>query len=255
MLISGYKFDIRCYVLVRSYNPLTVYLYEEGLTRFATSPYDVNSLKNRFSHLTNTSINKFSPTLHNSKDQVGEGCKWNLQKLRDHFTAIGVSFDRVWERMKAIILLTLLPVAAEGRTDGTGCFELYGFDILVDENLRPWLLEVNLSPALSVDSCVDIQVKQPLLNDIILLLEISDNDAVAAQKFASAVRAASSQMRQKRKDISALPQMPFNTDYPTHAGNFTKIFPFSSTTRRLNMTKPAQFKNAIQELKKKYPSS
>jgi tubulin polyglutamylase TTLL4 len=47
-------------VLVTSYDPLKVYLFKEGLTRFATEKYSTNltSLKKRFVHLTNYSVNK-----------------------------------------------------------------------------------------------------------------------------------------------------------------------------------------------------
>jgi len=40
MVIDGYKFDLRIYVALTSINPLRIYIYEEGLTRFATCKYD-----------------------------------------------------------------------------------------------------------------------------------------------------------------------------------------------------------------------
>jgi hypothetical protein len=60
LLVEGFKFDLRIYVAITSINPLRVYIYEEGLARFATQPYNTenDSINNKYIHLTNYSVNK-----------------------------------------------------------------------------------------------------------------------------------------------------------------------------------------------------
>ena len=57
-LIDGLKYDLRVYALVTSFDPLIVYVYEEGLVWLATTKYslDPEALDNKFIHLTNYSI-------------------------------------------------------------------------------------------------------------------------------------------------------------------------------------------------------
>ena len=52
----------------------------------------------------------------------------------------------------------------------SNCYELFGFDVLVDTNLRPWLLEVNVSPSLVAGAPIDQRVKGMLMSDIFHLI-------------------------------------------------------------------------------------
>jgi len=58
----------------------------------------------------------------------------------------------------------------------TNCFEILGFDVLIDSDLKPWLLEVNLSPSLATDSPLDHTIKSTLITDAFNLVGIKRFD-------------------------------------------------------------------------------
>lgn len=82
-LIDGFKYDLRIYVLVTCFDPLKIFLFKEGLVRFATQKYSNNpkNLDKRFVHLTNYSVNKKADDYVKSgtNNEDGEDAsKWNL---------------------------------------------------------------------------------------------------------------------------------------------------------------------------------
>ena len=94
LLFNGFKFDLRIYVAVTSVNPLRLYIYEDGLTRFATCKYDTsnddagpNKKAKKFMHLTNFSVNKKNVNFVKSEtvEEDGVGSKWSLKALRKAF--------------------------------------------------------------------------------------------------------------------------------------------------------------------------
>ena len=71
-LIDGLKFDFRVYVLLKSVNPLKIFIYREGLARLATNKYkrpSKKNLNNMCMHLTNYAINKKSPKFIFNEDE------------------------------------------------------------------------------------------------------------------------------------------------------------------------------------------
>jgi len=178
-LINGLKFDLRVYVAVTSVHPLRIYIYKEGLVRFATVPYnkDIDSYANRFIHLTNYSINKKSETYvpnddHNVEDQESAS-KWTFATFKTYLESVGIDYNAIFNKIEDVVVKTILSI--EGHLFSANinqvphrhnCFELFGFDILLDSKLKPWLLEVNLSPSLACESALDLKVKGDLISDL-----------------------------------------------------------------------------------------
>uniref|UniRef100_A0A3Q2ZX91 Tubulin tyrosine ligase-like family, member 2 n=1 Tax=Kryptolebias marmoratus TaxID=37003 RepID=A0A3Q2ZX91_KRYMA len=182
LLISGYKFDLRIYVCVKSFHPLTVYIHQEGLVRFATEKYNLTSLSNLFAHLTNTSINKFGPFYKSEKGRVGQGCKWTMSKFRHFLRSQDINEVFLWQRINNIITLTLLTIAPTVPSC-PNCVELFGFDVLIDSKFKPWLLEVNYSPALTLDCQADVSVKKGLIGDLIDLMNYTSTDSLRVRAY------------------------------------------------------------------------
>ncbi|XP_070075387.1 polyglutamylase complex subunit TTLL1 isoform X1 [Drosophila takahashii] len=163
LLIGGKKFDLRLFVLVTTFNPLKAYLYKEGFCRFCTEKYDHTEIDNVFMHLTNVSIQKT-----NQEYNSIHGGKWPLQNLwlyLDSLRGEGIS-EMLWSRITDTIrhsLDAVAPVMANDRH----CFEVYGYDIIIDNNLKPWLIEINTSPSMHSTTTNDRMLKSRLIDNVL----------------------------------------------------------------------------------------
>ncbi|RNF05166.1 putative tubulin-tyrosine ligase [Trypanosoma conorhini] len=200
LLVEGYKFDLRLYVVATSYAPLRAYLYEEGLVRFATSPYptaeaaDAPPSASLTAHLTNFTINKKSedfvpPDEPAAKEGGMSASKWTLAALQRHFCTRGLDWNATMAHVQDLLVKTLLAVEphvileqeAISDTVGAGCFEVYGVDVLLrrphsshNPVPMPVLMEVNIMPSLSTHySLLDQCIKGNFVADTLTLVGLT----------------------------------------------------------------------------------
>ncbi|KMY95161.1 tubulin polyglutamylase ttll6 [Drosophila simulans] len=182
LLIDGYKFDLRVYTLVTSVDPLRIFVYNEGLARFATQKYvppTTGNSHNVFMHLTNYCLNR-----RNSQYMVGNGPEAGSKRKLSAFNKwlVDHNYDvaEFWASVDDAIIKTLISAWPTLKHNYNVCFpkhdkiqasfQLLGFDILVDWKLKPYILEVNHTPSLSADESVDMEVKRPLIRDTLNML-------------------------------------------------------------------------------------
>ena len=161
-LVNGLKSDLRLYVLVTSISPLRVYLHQDGLVRFATRPYttDPAHLADKMVHLTNYSVNKYSEDFeHNEAPSEFSGHKWSLETFWKFMASEGHDVELVKKRIKNLVIKTvlcgqddMLGAVTEHLASDYSCYKLFGVDVFLDTQLKPWLLEVNNFPSLEKDS-------------------------------------------------------------------------------------------------------
>nr|KAJ3421414.1 Tubulin polyglutamylase ttll4 [Polyrhizophydium stewartii] len=191
-LINQRKFDLRLYVVVTSFDPLRIYFYPDGLVRFASEQYKHSvahkNVRNRFMHLTNYSVSKKHPTKKSqaaadahvsppddtqTKFSMAEN-KWTIGMLREYMTEHGYAFEPIMDRIKSLLVKTVMSVHAQNMGGvrlylANRCYELFGFDVLLDSELKPWLMEVNISPSMKASCDMDHALKARVAVDLLNL--------------------------------------------------------------------------------------
>uniref|UniRef100_A0A672GHA2 Tubulin tyrosine ligase-like family, member 10 n=1 Tax=Salarias fasciatus TaxID=181472 RepID=A0A672GHA2_SALFA len=130
---GGFKFYLQIYILETSCDPLRVFMFEEGLAHWCT-------------------IKHSEPTPTNVDQRYMLLCDFAINR-------------------KKILLFCVCSHCFTIHPSGSSCFALLGSDILLDHDLRPWVLEMNCSPSLLIESRVGREMKELLLNDTILKLQ------------------------------------------------------------------------------------
>ena len=193
-LLNKKKYDLRVYVLVTSFNPLIVYVYKDGLVRLCVDDYTISldTLKNLYIHLTNTSLNDKSEKFLINNDPDSEfGNTWTIKTLRRHFENEGFDFDEIMEGINDFTVKTLITMLdseihaqrKKNIMNDNNIFGLFGIDVLIDNHLKPWLIEFNAFPSFISYTRVDSIIKSKLLVDTNNILGITSYSHVTGKHF------------------------------------------------------------------------
>ena len=168
LLYKKRKFDIRCFALVDS--NLNVFFCREGHLKGSSELYDINNT-NKFIHITNHSLQKKS-----SKFEYYEyGNEMSYSDFKEFMKEENIpleNFDKMVERMKFLVKISFKAVGSKLlRVTPVLCFEIFGYDFILDNDFNPWILEINNNPGLGISSPV-IQKLVPRMIDDALRLTI-----------------------------------------------------------------------------------
>ncbi|AAQ15983.1 tubulin-tyrosine ligase, putative [Trypanosoma equiperdum] len=165
LLYRGRKFDMRVWALLKS--PYTIYAFTKGSCRTSSSPYDPDDIEDYLVHLTNHCLQEDAPEF----GQYEEGNELWFEEVGAYLHEVyrkRVLEDRILPQIASIIIRTLLAARAELQVlenEPYQCFQLFGYDVIVDEGLSVMLLEINGSPG------VASKYLQPLVREIIKLVD------------------------------------------------------------------------------------
>ena len=162
LLYKKRKFDIRCFALLDS--NLNLYYCREGHLKGSSELYNVDNA-NKFIHITNYSFQKKS----SSFERYEYGNEISYEKFKLFLKEEGFppdKFNEMIEEMKFLIKISFKAVSKKiYKTKDVLCFELFGYDFIIDNEFKPWILEINNNPGLGISSPVIQKIIPRMIDD------------------------------------------------------------------------------------------
>ena len=165
LLIKGRKFDIRMWVLVT--HEFDCYLFKEGYLRTSSSQFsiDPNNIDNKFVHLTNNAVQKYSEGYGSFED----GNQMSFKDFAEYLSQENPEknrFEEIIIQIKSQIKKSYLAVRKKLNTDSKkGAMEIFGYDFIIDSDLNVWLIEVNTNPCIEESSDLLKMLLPRMIND------------------------------------------------------------------------------------------
>ena len=162
LLYQKRKFDIRCFVLVDS--NLNVFFCREGHLKSSSKLYDLNS-NDKFIHITNHSLQKKCSKFA-QYEYGNEMSSDDFKKVMKEDNIPLEKFDNMIEEMKYLIKISFKAVGNKLlKIKPVLCFEIFGYDFILDNDFKPWILEINNNPGLGISSPVILKLVPRMLDD------------------------------------------------------------------------------------------
>ena len=168
LLYQGRKFDIRIWILMIGGQENFVYIFKQGHLKATCDEFDINS-SSPFIHLTNYSVQKYN--IDFSKKEIGNEISYkDFQNELDKKNS-GKSFLRdIYPKIVYIIRLAMGSAKSNiNHLNRVNCFEIFGCDFILDENYKPYLLEINMNPGLEISSPLISQLVPRMVDDALKL--------------------------------------------------------------------------------------
>ncbi|KAL3319460.1 Tubulin tyrosine ligase-like, member 10 [Cichlidogyrus casuarinus] len=170
LLLDGRKFDIRSFMVVANSYPYLV-LYHPGYVRLSIQKYSKDDT-NLATHLTNQFIQKKEPMYY----RVYEDTVWSMSQLNDYVNEhYSDKVNPNW--VHSVLELRMQRVMAHvfnsvrnKLASREGLFEIFGFDFMIDEDFKIWLIEVNTNPAMHTNCTVLNKVLPPIIEKSIYVV-------------------------------------------------------------------------------------
>ena len=166
-LVNGRKAHIRIYGLVAASAPVRLYVYRDGIVRFAPELYQCEPgwLERTDMHITNTALHRNHQKLVIGTDPNEEnvGNIWSLRAYLAQIAADGHDANSVFAAIARMVGRFVLTLEQDGMFERQAQMaasrsfvpKLFGLDVLLDRTLKPWLIELQRSPAWSGSPLVE----------------------------------------------------------------------------------------------------